>query len=516
MFIFEAETSMIKSIYVKSYLLPDKKKTTKRKTEEICVDDIGKSSSTTQDKNSRHTSSNKSYSTSIQHVFQPSNFVFTKSLEYSGISADMVHSRQVLIEVCLTQKYTRRSFPVATWTSTLAESVRMIRRQKRALVSRLSTSLPENMKLYSPSLIEVVHNDRRMGSLRSLQSVNSDSWAVPYNQQAHSDTDLHRVVVQRNARVPPTIEVTIPDEDDSELTDALQQIAIMEAREISQSEKPDTSRSLVCERSCSDPGGRPNVAIKKHSNINRIEKCRPTAIESKPAQSSVHTIMTYDNDEDFSKAHRILGIDEVQIHMAPTDEVFTEDKSIKKKRNSLLSRFTKNAKAKKQEGASTKHLEADAVSKDPSDALSWDDYGNSMYDDIVAVDFEDDHLEQVHYDMMRDIDFELPPASLSTQVSLSASDIAAVHDGLADGTSVSSSISVHYENETSLPGTPGSAPITPDVDESVKERFSDTSTPIRANTQRTVSMEESCVDIEPYTLNVTSPVKGANRLVFDV
>ena len=211
---------MISGIYVKSYLLPDKRKESKRKTEEVPVykpEDKVK----------------KSEDTSRSTIFKPSSYQFTKAPEYKKVTPEMVCDKMVHIEVCIVQKYTRRSFVLATWNMPMKEAVKKLVKQNYPLTPRISTELPENMKVYDGSQLTVTSNSRpynsypntRAPSTSSLQRIQAQA-----TDRASSDTDLKSIKVDGVTK-SASIEISVPNEEDEELEHALQQITIMEKRE---------------------------------------------------------------------------------------------------------------------------------------------------------------------------------------------------------------------------------------------------------------------------------------------
>ncbi|XP_045163201.2 uncharacterized protein LOC123527658 [Mercenaria mercenaria] len=140
-------TSMIHSIYVKSYLQPDKKRETKRKTEEVKVDSS---------KGNIHWKKKKEFS--IKHVFTPANFKFSQPLEYSGITHDIVREKQLEIEVCITQRYTRRSFLIGILRMSLKSAVKKLKREKLTLIPCMNHTIPSSMKVYCASELDIVNN----------------------------------------------------------------------------------------------------------------------------------------------------------------------------------------------------------------------------------------------------------------------------------------------------------------------------------------------------------------------
>lgn len=139
---FIADTSMISSVYVKSFLQPDKKKETKRKTEEVKTEQID---------------FKEIRKKGQEHIvnFQPACFRFKKALEYENITKEILESRFVDIEICIVQRYTRKSFVVATWNMPMKLTAKKLVKEKFPLKPMLSTTLPENMKVYAASEMDV-------------------------------------------------------------------------------------------------------------------------------------------------------------------------------------------------------------------------------------------------------------------------------------------------------------------------------------------------------------------------
>ena len=212
---------------MKSYLQPDKKKATRQKTEELPA----------------NTSSAK---TQPCDTMTPSCFKFTRALEYGGVTPAMVSERIVDINVCITQKYTRRSFTIATWRMPLDVAVRKLRKERFTLRPKIRAEIPENMKVYHcPSEPSACGPSRRDYSsdpnLRRTHSTSSCS--VPHTCRAASDSDLNQVAVgNAMGQKMPSIEITMPPPEE-ELEDALRQIMVMEKGERSRSESSDRSRS---------------------------------------------------------------------------------------------------------------------------------------------------------------------------------------------------------------------------------------------------------------------------------
>ena len=115
---------MISRMYVKSYLRPDNTRRTKRKTEEIAVYDPSSASAVT-----------------------PLVFKFHQPLSYDGVDPQMIADRVVDVAVCVTQRYTRRGYVVATWNMPLDGAIKRLRRETFPMRQYLVTALPDNMQV---------------------------------------------------------------------------------------------------------------------------------------------------------------------------------------------------------------------------------------------------------------------------------------------------------------------------------------------------------------------------------
>lgn len=231
-----AESSMISGIYVKSYLQPDKRKDSKKKTEEISV-------------SSPHISSGTGSSQSRSIVFKPSTFKFKKPLEYSKLKRETVETKVLEIVVCVVQKYTHKSYAIASWNIPLKEAVRKLLKEKYVLKPCLSLNIPENMKVYHAGQLQCGPNDRIVSA--SNPSLQRDSWAMPYHERCSSESALRDIRVENSSKAS-SIEITLPDEDDEDLNEALQRISVMEREERAKEDalinisNPPEDNSSVC------------------------------------------------------------------------------------------------------------------------------------------------------------------------------------------------------------------------------------------------------------------------------
>ena len=184
---------------MKSFLIPDKKKDSKRKTEEVNVSKL-------------FTGNDKSSDEGIV----PSSISFTKSLEYKHISNEMVLSKLVLIEVAIKQKYTHRSYVIATWTEPLVKAMHMLVKCKHPITPRMGSNIPDNMKVYNASSLTSIPSPT--GPYTAYSSPNSrvtshTSLQSPTLRTA-SESDMNTVLVH-NSSAPHTVAISIhePQED---------------------------------------------------------------------------------------------------------------------------------------------------------------------------------------------------------------------------------------------------------------------------------------------------------------
>ena len=203
--------------YVKSYLMPDKKRDSKRKSDEVQV----------------YTKADvaNAKSGATQNTFKSRTFSFTKALEYKKVTKDLVAERIVHIEVCVAQKFTRKSYVIATWNSPLSSAVKQLVKTKYPLTPRLSTELPSNMKVYGANQLHMTHvNQAYSSSVPNSRTHSMSSLPNSTSERASSDSDFHGVKVKVLKHVP-SIEITVPseDEDEKQLEDALYQVAVVES-----------------------------------------------------------------------------------------------------------------------------------------------------------------------------------------------------------------------------------------------------------------------------------------------
>lgn len=186
---FTANTSMIHSVFVKSYLMPDRKKDFKRKTEEIRVE----SSDT-------HVQS-KGSNLSVQHVYSPSSFKFTKALEYSSINKDMIKGSSVQLELCLTQKYSKKSFLVGLFHMKLKDAVKKMVREKYPLIPCMNHTIPAHMRVYCASELKITNSKKIFYSNPDVRNL-SDTMST-CSSRATSNPDVKAVELDIESELSP-------------------------------------------------------------------------------------------------------------------------------------------------------------------------------------------------------------------------------------------------------------------------------------------------------------------------
>ena len=185
---------------MKSFLIPDKKKDSKRKTEEINITKLATGSK-------QRTS---------EDGFAPEAIRFNKPLEYKHVTSEMVSSSKlVLIEVAVKQKYTHRSYVIATWTEPLVIAIRMLVKRKYPLTPRIGSNIPDNMKVYSATnrALRSPHNIAACSAYSSPNSrATSHSSLQGPTLRTNSENNLHSVKVEAVKASSPNISIPMPAE----------------------------------------------------------------------------------------------------------------------------------------------------------------------------------------------------------------------------------------------------------------------------------------------------------------
>ena len=225
---------MISGLYVKSVLMPDKRRSTKRKTEMINV------------YKSAIPSNNN-----VPSILTPWQFKFNKALEYEKITPEMVKTRTIQLELCITQKYTFRSFCIASWSMPLCIAVRKLLKEDYPLTPRIGVCIPDNMKVYSANQLSVSHSSRPYWSNPTTRVPSAASFNQTQTERASSDSDLKLVSVQMPLPLP-TIEITVPEGEESSLQDTLDTVATQETCTAASHDNDMSLRQVELDISCDD------------------------------------------------------------------------------------------------------------------------------------------------------------------------------------------------------------------------------------------------------------------------
>ncbi|KAK3583388.1 hypothetical protein CHS0354_040352 [Potamilus streckersoni] len=204
-----SHTSMIHAIYVRAFLQPDKKKESKRKTEEIKVES-----------SQGHVHTPKSgKGVSEQHVFTPVSFKFKRPLEYEDIDQDIVKEKNLQLEVCLIQKFSRKVFLVGMLNMPLKTAVKKIVREKYPLIPCMNYTIPASMKVYSASELQITSSSKVFYSNPNVRVLSSSEISFD-SARAASDSDLKNIAIYE-IQPSPSIKVTIPSESTSPDLDSI-------------------------------------------------------------------------------------------------------------------------------------------------------------------------------------------------------------------------------------------------------------------------------------------------------
>lgn len=185
---------MIHSIYVKSFLQPDKKKESKRKTEEVKVDS-----------SEGHIHWKRKKEIGVQHVFTPATFKFSRPLEYNNITADQIKEKNLEIEVCITQRYSHRSFLIGMVRMSLKSAVKKLVKEKLPLIPCINHTIPSSMKVYCASELNVMNNTPGGNFFFSNPNVRI---VLPEDSDDFSDKAASNPDLQHNIN-SPSIEVDL-------------------------------------------------------------------------------------------------------------------------------------------------------------------------------------------------------------------------------------------------------------------------------------------------------------------
>ena len=102
-------------------------------------------------------------------------------INFLGVNQDIVNQKILEIEVCVTQRYTRKSYIIATWNIPVSMATRKLRKERYPLRPCISTSLPANMRVYNGSDMSKAGVGSGIVHSQSASSLNKDDWATPYS-----------------------------------------------------------------------------------------------------------------------------------------------------------------------------------------------------------------------------------------------------------------------------------------------------------------------------------------------
>lgn len=173
------QISMIYSIFVRGYFIPDTAKKTNRRTEDVLVDltDL---------------SGNERVKSGIQHIFTPSSFKFRNPLLYTAVTADIIRERSLQLEVCMTQKQSHRTFLMAMVHMPLRVAVRRPIREKYPLIPCMNVTIPNNMRVYSAAELQLESSKGR--GLNNVSKGDNIDSAIPLSARTPREMELEDVV----------------------------------------------------------------------------------------------------------------------------------------------------------------------------------------------------------------------------------------------------------------------------------------------------------------------------------
>ena len=304
--------------------MPDERRDSKRKSEDVPVYTKGDVS------NAKNNTS--------QNSFKSRTFRFTKALEYKKITKKIVKERIVHIEVCVTQKYTRRSFAVATWNSPLSSAVKQLVKTQHPLTPRLSAELPSSMKVYGANLHHMSQvNYAYSSSVPNSRTHSMSSLPNTSNERASSDSDLQAVNVEPIKTVP-SIEITVPseDEDEIELQNTLHQVHVVEPIE---TQHRSTQINIGHQR---------NNSIDSLPGMIELQELEDVIIDQN-CKGTTDAIIHVPNDPESKQWNTVPGDDNVQEHEKKEKSMSRKSKRFSFSRSSTKDLKEGNMKIKKRD-----------------------------------------------------------------------------------------------------------------------------------------------------------------------
>lgn len=188
---------------------------------------------------------------SFKAVFLPSTFKFSKALEYQNVTQEMVDSKTVHVAVCVRQRYSTKTIPVAIIQLPMKDAVRKLLKEKYQLHSCINYSMPTNIHAYNPHDIVVISEGMYSNMTTShptLRTKSRHSLGVEENgARASSDINLQAVrshsfesvpsatvdmdPVQKETALDDLLEVSIGRDDHGDVK-ASRKVAVVEVHEL--------------------------------------------------------------------------------------------------------------------------------------------------------------------------------------------------------------------------------------------------------------------------------------------
>ena len=292
---------MVSGIYVKSYILPEDKKDTKRRTEELSVYKSEKADSKKPESAKRRGSSHLVVKKSNES-FNPQSFSFEKPLEYTNISQDVITKKYIDIHVAVTQRYSRRSYVVATWNMPLKLATKKLVREKFQLKAVLGENIPDNMRVYGANELSGRGQIRNAYSNPNIRCPSVSSLSISEaNERASSDLDLKQVVMHTQER-PSSFILSLPEEDDT--STELEQIAVSVHQE-----SPDMRVPMPEEDVDRDVDRHVSVPEVKIQNVRKTKRnsgrSRYSSTESETDHDLIKTSKKIPKDKNVEKGQKL-------------------------------------------------------------------------------------------------------------------------------------------------------------------------------------------------------------------
>lgn len=175
----------------------------------------------------------------------------------------------------IVQKYTLRKFTIAMWTLALKSAIKRLVKEKYPLTARLSTNLPDNMKVYSGHRLHVTSPIKGSSCPNSALPSPRPHASRHTQLRAASDSDLKNVVICDTQM--PFVKVTVPSDDEDDLAEVKVTTATVHR-------SPSVTTDLK-EHHTETKGQRSDKVVLNLGNIENIELKDVTSVHSDPCQS---------------------------------------------------------------------------------------------------------------------------------------------------------------------------------------------------------------------------------------